>query len=56
MLPCTPVIEPDRSIGVPVPLYGIATPLLGFATGAAGATTVMLTCFTSEVPPAPLAV
>ncbi|MNT67027.1 hypothetical protein D3C72_2051390 [compost metagenome] len=56
MLACTPVIEPDRSMAVPAPLYGIATPLLSAATGAAGAATTTLTVAGAEVPLGPVAV
>ena len=56
MLACTPVIEADRSMAVPLLFHGTATPDRSAATGAAGVATVRVTVATFDVPPGPVAV
>ena len=56
MLVWTPVIDPLRSIAVPLLLKATETPLRSATVGAAGAATVRLTVPGPEVPPGPVAV
>ena len=56
MLVWTPVIDPLRSIAVPLLLKVTETPLRFATVGAAGAATVRLTVPGAEAPPGPVAV